>query len=318
MSKQPAIKARQAAGPGPGSGGGGGTVGRKPQESKQAAGAARRAHNTTDMLSRRRMLRRESGRPGPPHAAAGAASFVIGGRTLHKTTLAACLASDPSYARGWVCDVCSVDMGTASEALWHAAPHEQESGGFDCCDACASKHRLLQLSKEELVERLLAAQAAAAVAVTVAPQAAVAAVAAPAPVATEMVLFRGQTLTRTNIAEVMRSEPQARYEAGWICDGCSTKSGNSAHVVIYHVRAEFANAPICVQPRYGARDALLPRHDPRHSAEFAAGCRGAVQPTQDQRLRPLRALRHGRPRGGTALPSAGRPCGGAGEAEVPR
>lgn len=166
---------------------------------------------------------------------------MIGGRTLHKTTLAACLASDPSYARGWVCDVCSVDMGTASEALWHAAPHEQESGGFDCCDACASKHRLLQLSKEELVERLLAAQAAAAVAVTVAPQAAVAAVAAPAPVATEMVLFRGQTLTRTNIAEVMRSEPQARYEAGWICDGCSTKSGNSAHVVIYHGAVEPSN-----------------------------------------------------------------------------
>lgn len=173
---------------------------------------------------------------------------MIGGRTLHKTTLAACLASDPSYARGWVCDVCSADMGTASECtLWHAAPHEQESGGFDCCDACASKHRLLQLSKEELVERLLAAEAAAAVAVTVAPQAAMA---APAPVATEMVLFRGQTLTRTNVAEVMRSEPQAGYEAGWVCDGCSTKSGNSAlfaadHLhgctVIYHGAVEPSN-----------------------------------------------------------------------------
>ena len=41
----------------------------------------------------------------------------------------------------------------------------------------------------------------------------------------ETVLFCGQTLTRMNLTEVVRSEPA--YAAGWICDGCKEKTSSS-------------------------------------------------------------------------------------------
>jgi hypothetical protein len=95
----------------------------------------------------------------------------------------------------------------------------------------AQHHRLMQLSKEELVERLLAAEGAtAAVAVAAVPHV----TASPAPAA-DTVCFRGQTLTRTNVAEVLRSEPHSGYKAGWICDGCFV---TNVDVCLYHVSEE--------------------------------------------------------------------------------
>eukprot|EP01047_Picozoa_sp_COSAG01_P091325 COSAG01_NODE_22954_length_834_cov_2.304762_1_plen_173_part_10 len=54
------------------------------------------------------------------------------------------------------------------------------------------------------------------------------------------VLFCGQTLTRTNLTEVVRSEPA--YAAGWICDGCTEKTSSSQlGETIYHGAVEPSN-----------------------------------------------------------------------------
>ena len=60
---------------------------------------------------------------------------------------------------------------------------------------------------------------------------------APAPAPVAEVLFRGQTLTRTNVAEVAQSEPLAGYEGGWACDGCSA-TGSEQDAIIYHGAVE--------------------------------------------------------------------------------
>ena len=59
------------------------------------------------------------------------------------------------------------------------------------------------------------------------------------------VLFRGQTLTRTDVAEVARCEPHSGYDAGWVCDGCSgTEAGpvrGPGIVYMYHGTVEPSN-----------------------------------------------------------------------------
>ena len=59
----------------------------------------------------------------------------------------------------------------------------------------------------------------------------------------ETVLFCGQTLTRMNLTEVVRSEPA--YAAGWICDGCKEKTSSSQlGETIYHGAVEPSNNPL--------------------------------------------------------------------------
>eukprot|EP01049_Picozoa_sp_SAG25_P011164 SAG25_NODE_1323_length_3291_cov_3.272243_5_plen_419_part_00 len=63
---------------------------------------------------------------------------------------------------------------------------------------------------------------------------------ATSSVVAETVLFCGQTLTRTNLTEVVRSEPA--YAAGWICDGCTEKTSSSQlGETIYHGAVEPSN-----------------------------------------------------------------------------
>ena len=82
-----------------------------------------------------------SGEEGGGGAAGGASrpqTVTCGGRALHKTTFAACLADDSSYAHGWACDKCTADMGRA-RTIWHGRAQPGESGGFDICDSCAQE-----------------------------------------------------------------------------------------------------------------------------------------------------------------------------------
>ena len=67
--------------------------------------------------------------------------------------------------------------------------------------------------------------------------------AARAATAEVTVLFCGQTLTRTDVAEVARCEPHSGYEAGWVCDGCSGKGAGPARdrAIIYHGAVEASN-----------------------------------------------------------------------------
>ena len=65
---------------------------------------------------------RAGGSPAPPSGVV----MVIGGRTLQKTTFAACFRRDASYAYGWSCDVCAKNK--ADEAvIWHGLPRPGES-----------------------------------------------------------------------------------------------------------------------------------------------------------------------------------------------
>lgn len=45
------------------------------------------------------------------------------------------------------CDVCSRSKG-GETPLYHAAPRDGESGGFDCCLGCVVKHGLAKVAKE--------------------------------------------------------------------------------------------------------------------------------------------------------------------------
>lgn len=114
------------------------------------------------------MSRWESGSrlPAPLESMPPQGKLAVGDQEMYKTAFGAMVAADKNYGEtGWVCDVCEQRMGTPAmdEQIWHAAD-------FDCCDPCAAKQQraqqraagLMKLSKAELVERLLAAEPAAA------------------------------------------------------------------------------------------------------------------------------------------------------------